>query len=68
MFKRQDIIRANVGGGKQTTILPSLLCGCETWSLALREKCRLRVFENRNLREIFRLKRDEKLHSLYLSG
>ena len=36
-----------------------LLCGCETWSLTLREECRLRVFENRVLRKIFGPKRDE---------
>jgi hypothetical protein len=29
------------------------LYGCETWSLTLREKHRLRVFENRVLRRIF---------------
>jgi len=34
-------------------------CGCETWSLTLREGCRLRVFESRALRRIFWLKRDE---------
>ena len=28
------------------TILPVVLYGCETWSLTLREECRLRVFEN----------------------
>jgi hypothetical protein len=33
--------------------------GCETWSLTLREACRLRVFENRVLRRIFGPKRDE---------
>jgi hypothetical protein len=33
--------------------------GCETWSLTLREKRRLRVFENRVLRSIFGPKRDE---------
>jgi len=33
--------------------------GCETWSLPLREKRRLRVFENRVLRRIFGPKRDE---------
>jgi len=33
--------------------------GCETWSLTLREECRLRVFENRVLGRIFVLKRDE---------
>ena len=31
---------------------------CETWSLTLREERRLRVFENRVLREIFWPKRD----------
>ena len=35
------------------------LYGCETWSLTLREERRLRVFENRVLRRIFGLKRDE---------
>jgi hypothetical protein len=33
--------------------------GFETWSLALREERRLRVFENRVLRRIFGPKRDE---------
>jgi hypothetical protein len=32
---------------------------CETWSLTLREEHRLREFENRALRKIFRPKRDE---------
>jgi hypothetical protein len=36
-----------------------VLYGCETWSLALREEHRLRVFENRVLRRIFGPKRDE---------
>jgi hypothetical protein len=39
-------------------LLPVVLYGCETWSLTLREKRRLRVFENRVLR-IFGPKRDE---------
>jgi len=49
------------------------LCGCETWSLTLREERRLRVFENRVLRRIFGPKRDEvtgewrKLHNEELS-
>jgi hypothetical protein len=54
------------------------LYGCETWSLILREKHRLRVFENRVLRRIFGPKRDEvtgqwrklhnaELHNLYSS-
>jgi hypothetical protein len=39
--------------------LPVVLYGCETWSLTLREKHRLRVFENRVLRRIFGPKRYE---------
>jgi hypothetical protein len=48
---------------------PLVLYGCETWSVTLREEHRLRVFENRVLRRIYRPKRDEvtgewrKLHS-----
>ena len=34
----------------RTIILPIVLYGFETWSLALREEHRLRVFENRVLR------------------
>jgi hypothetical protein len=52
------------------------LYGCETWSLTLREKRRLRVFENRLLRIIFgpktyeakrgwRKLRNEELNDLY---
>ena len=50
-------------------ILPVVLHGCETWSLTLREERKLKVFENRVLRRIFRPKRDEvtgkwrKLHN-----
>ena len=41
-------------------IIPSVvLYGYETWSFKLREKRRLRVFENRVLRGIFGPKRDE---------
>jgi len=39
--------------------LPVVLCGCETWSLTLREERKLRVFENRVLRKIFGPRRDE---------
>jgi hypothetical protein len=57
-------------------ILPMILCGCETWSLKLREKHRLRAFKNRMPRRIFRPKRakmtrgwrklhDKELHNLY---
>jgi hypothetical protein len=34
----------------KTIILPVVLCGCETWSLILREEHRPRVFENRVLK------------------
>ena len=50
-------------------ILPVVLYGCETWSLALREERRLRVFENGVLRGMFGDKGDEvtgewkKLHN-----
>ena len=37
----------------RTIILLVVLCGCETWSLTLREERRLRVSENRVLRRIF---------------
>jgi hypothetical protein len=40
-------------------ILPIVLYGCKTRSLALRKENRLRVFENRVLRRIFGPKRDE---------
>jgi hypothetical protein len=43
----------------RTIILPVVLYSCESWSLTLREECRLRVFENEVLRRIFGPKRDE---------
>jgi hypothetical protein len=52
----------------ETTILPMVLYGCESSSLTLKEKHRLRVFENRVL-TLFGPKRDEvtriwrKLHT-----
>jgi hypothetical protein len=52
----------------RTVVLP-VLYGCETWSLTLREECRLRVFQNRVLRRLFGPKRDKmtgewrKLHN-----
>ena len=56
----------------RTIILP-VLYGCETWSLALREERRLRMFENKVLRRVLGPKRDEmtgewrKLHNEELS-
>ena len=56
-------------------IFNCVLYGCETWSLTIKEECRL--FENRILRRIFGTKMDEnwewrrlhneELHSLYRS-
>jgi hypothetical protein len=62
----------------KTIVLPVLLYGHETWPLTLREVHRLNVFENRILRRIFGLKKDEvmrgwrkphneELHNLYSS-
>ena len=41
------------------TIILLVLYGCETWSVTLRKKRRLRVFENRMLRWVFGPKRDK---------
>jgi hypothetical protein len=60
----------------KTIILPVVLYECEMWSPTLREEHRLRIFENRVLRRIFGLKRDqmtggwrklynEELHDLF---
>jgi hypothetical protein len=43
----------------RTIILPVVLYGCETRSLTLSEKRRLRVFENRVLRRVFGPRRDK---------
>jgi hypothetical protein len=62
----------------KTIILHVVLYGCETWSLAVREEHKLRVFENRVLKIIFGPKRDDviggwrklhnkELHNLYSS-
>ena len=61
-----------------TIMLPFVLYGCETWSLKLREECRLRVFENGVLRGILGAERygvtgewrklhNEELNDLYCS-
>jgi hypothetical protein len=58
----------------RTVVLLVVLYGCETLSVTLREKQRLRVFENRVLRRIFGPKRDEatgewrRLHNEELNG
>jgi len=58
----------------RTKILSVVLYRCETWSFTLKEERRLRVFENRVLRRMFRLCRDKvtgdwlTLHSEELYG
>ena len=53
--------------------MPVVLCGCEAWSLTLREERKLRVFENMVLRRIFGPRSDEvtgewkRLHNEVLS-
>ena len=49
-FKDQDIWNYNSA---------CFVCGCETWSLTLREERKLRVFENMVLRRIFGPRRGE---------
>ena len=39
----------------RTVILSFVFCGCETWSLTLREECRVGMFKNRVLRRIMGL-------------
>jgi hypothetical protein len=53
--------RSQVTDGGDTIIFPVVLYGCETWSLTLRKKHRLRVFVNSVLKNIFGLKRDEAI-------
>jgi hypothetical protein len=72
------LLSRNVKVEVYKTVILTVLYGCETWSLTLREERRLRVFENRVLRRIFGSKRhevmrewrklhNEELHNLYLS-
>ena len=59
-------------------MLSVVLYGCDTWSLTMREECRLRVFQNSVQRKIFGTKsdgatgewrklQDEELNYLYCS-
>jgi hypothetical protein len=49
------------------TITFPVVCGCETWSLTLREEGRMRVFENRVPRKIFGPRRDESsINALFI--
>jgi hypothetical protein len=50
-----------------TIILPVVLYGCETWSLTLREECRLRVFgpKRDEVTKEWRKLHNEELNDLY---
>ena len=81
MFSKNDFVGGLHFEGKLAPLVAPLLVavtigthsvgyyGRETWSLTLSEERRLRVFENRVLRRVFGLKRDEvtgewrKLHN-----
>ena len=78
LFSRNTFVFSNLKIKIYKTMLSSVvLYGCEAWSLTLREKCRIRLFENAFLRRIFGYKREangewrrpqnDKLHSLYRS-
>jgi hypothetical protein len=41
------------------SVITNVLCGCESWSVTLSEEHRLRALENRVLRWMFGLKRDD---------
>jgi hypothetical protein len=43
----------------KTAVLPTILCGCEAYTLILREEHRLRASENSVLRRIFGSKKDK---------
>jgi hypothetical protein len=43
----------------RSIILPVVLYGCGTWSLTLREECKLGFFENWLLKRIFVTRRDD---------
>jgi hypothetical protein len=53
-YKRREIYSPSERLIYKTIYLPVVLYGWETWSLTLREEHRLRVFENRVLRTIFK--------------
>jgi len=56
-------------GSKIYTTVLFVVCGCKTWSLAMRGEYRLRVSENRAFRKMFGRKKDQvigewiKLHT-----
>ena len=51
----------------RTIIVPVVVYGCETWSLTLREECRMRVFETVEVTGEWRKLHNEELNVLYSS-
>jgi hypothetical protein len=49
----------NPNNSQQQQTISVSLYGCGTWSLTLKEECRLTVFENKMPRKIFGPKQDE---------
>jgi hypothetical protein len=68
----QNLLSKNSNMYNAIILRVKVLHGCETWSLTLWEEHRLRVFENRVRRRIFRPKREEvagswrRLHNVEL--
>jgi hypothetical protein len=52
-------VQRNIPEDMNSTILSVILCGCETWSLILREELWLRIFENKVLWKIFGHKKED---------
>jgi hypothetical protein len=49
----------------RTIIIPAVLCGCETWSITLREEHRLRILENGEPRKMHGSKREKVTKELH---
>jgi hypothetical protein len=58
-----NLVSKNIKLKVYRTIMLTVSCGCETWSLTLGNERTLRVFENRVLRRIFGPKSDEVTES-----
>jgi len=45
-----SLLSKNIKNKLHRNIILPVACGCETWSLTLREECRMKTFVNRVLR------------------
>ena len=59
-FLSSTLLSKNIKIKRYRTVILLVIYGCETWSLILRDECRLGVFKNGVLRRIFGRKRDEE--------